>query len=110
MSHQNQRGRPPRRFRNVYVGLAALLMALTALIGSPDASIARAGTAAGALTFSNTPFTLPEGESEPDTSVGPTGTMVIVGPQWLLQLPLGAHLWTGPFGSTPTFRGLVDAD
>jgi len=110
MSHQNQRGRPPRRFRYVYVGLAALLVAFTALIASPVSSIAGAATAPGALSFSNTPFILPEGESEPEISIGPTGTMGIVGLQWLFQLPLGTHLWTGPFGSTPTFRGLVDAD
>lgn len=110
MSHQSQRGRPPRRFRYGHAGLAALLMAFTALIASPVSPAASAATVPGALSFSNTPLLQPEGESEPEISVGPTGTMGIVGLQWLFQLPLGTHLWTGPFGSTPTFRGLVDAD
>jgi hypothetical protein len=38
--------------------------------------------------------------------------MGIIGLQWLGTGSLatyGAHLWTGPFGSTPSFRGLVDS-
>jgi hypothetical protein len=108
MSHQS--GRRLLRRRYYYAGLAVLLAALVALMAGPASPRAGAVTAAGAIRFSNTPFILPEGESEPEISVGPTGTMGIVGLQWLFQLPLGTHLWTGPFGSTPSFRGLVDAD
>ena len=37
--------------------------------------------------------------------------MAITGLQWLFDpAAYGTHLWTGPFGSTPTFRGLLDAD
>jgi hypothetical protein len=75
-------------------------------------STAFASTSIGSFTFTNTPLIQPEGGSEPEISIGTTGTMGIVGLQWLFTgslANLGTHLWTGPFGSTPTFRGLVDA-
>jgi len=35
--------------------------------------------------------------------------MAVSGLQWLFDPDFfGTHLWTGPFGSTPTFRGLFD--
>jgi hypothetical protein len=105
-----QSGKRLLRRRYYYAGLAVLLAAFAALMAGPASPRAVAATTPGSLTFSNTPLLVPEGESEPEVSVGPTGTMGIVGLQWLFQLPLGTHLWTGPFGSTPTFRGLVDAD
>ncbi len=75
------------------------------------AATAIAGTSSGSLTFSNTPLTRPEGESEPEIAIASDGTMAIVGLQWLFTPNFfGTHLWTGPFGSTPTFRGLVDAN
>jgi hypothetical protein len=63
-----------------------------------------------ASTFSNTPLVRPEGDSEPEISIAANGKMAIVGLQWLF-IPnfFGTHLWTGPFGSTPTFQGLIDA-
>lgn len=71
---------------------------------------ASAATTPGSLTFSNTPLLRPEGESEPAISIGSNGTMAITGLQWLFDPTFfGTHLWTGPFGSTPTFRGLIDA-
>jgi hypothetical protein len=69
------------------------------------------GTVNGALAFSNTPLIVPEGDSEPAISLASNGTMAITGLQWLFNPNFfGTHLWTGPFGSTPTFRGLLDAD
>jgi hypothetical protein len=69
-----------------------------------------AGTTIGSLTFSNTPLIRPEGGSEPEISIAVNGTMAIVGLQWLFDPNFfGTHLWTGSFGSTPTFRGLIDA-
>ncbi len=103
-------GKRPLRHRYHYAGLAVLLAAFAAFMANPAAPGANAATTPGALSFSNTPLLQAAGESEPEISVGPTGTMGIVGLQALFQLPLGTHLWTGPFGSTPTFRGLVDAD
>src|SRR5712691_10176512 len=70
-----------------------------------------AATSAGGLTFSNTPLPRPNGNSEPEISIAGNGTMAMVG----LSLGLaadkqfGTNLWTGPFGSTPTFQGIIDA-
>lgn len=66
----------------------------------------------GSLSFTNTPLLRPEGESEPAIAIASNGTMAISGLQWLFDpnLPYGTHLWVGPFGSTPTFQGLLDAD
>jgi hypothetical protein len=72
---------------------------------------ALAATSPGALSFSNTPLLRPEGESEPAISVSADGTLAVTGLQWLFDPSFfGTHLWTGPFGTTPTFRGLVDAN
>src|SRR5262249_51228260 len=50
------------------------------------------------------------GVSEPTIRITSGGTMAISGLQWLFDpFFFGTHLWTGPFGSTPTFRGLTDA-
>src|SRR6266581_5576579 len=87
-----------------------LVAILLALVVVSSTAFANTGTSIGSLTFTNTPLIQPEGESEPEISIGPTGTMGIVGLQWLFTpANLGTHLWTGPFGSKPTFRGLVDA-
>src|SRR5215469_1494732 len=70
-----------------------------------------ASTMAGNLTFSNTPLIRLEGDSEPEISIAANGTMAMVGLQWLFDPAFfGTHLWTGPFGSTPTFQGLLDAE
>jgi hypothetical protein len=60
----------------------------------------------GSLTFTNTPLLRPEGDSEPAISIGPASTMAITGLRWLA---FGTNLWTGPTGSTPTYRGVIDA-
>src|SRR6266436_3056036 len=74
------------------------------------ASLAEAGTTTGSLTFSNAPLLRPEGESEPAISIAGDGTLAVTGLQWLFNPTFfGTHLWSGPFGSTPTFRGLNDA-
>ena len=89
--------------------LAAIILAL---VITSSIAFASGGTTIGQFSFTNTPLIQPEGGSEPELSIGPTGTMGIVGLQWLFTGSLanfGTHLWTGPFGSTPTFRGLVDA-
>jgi hypothetical protein len=83
-----------------------VLMLVAAMVTSVSAA-----TSPGSLTFSNTPLTVPEGESEPAISIAGNGTMAITGLQWLFDpAAYGTHLWTGSFGSTPTFRGLLDAD
>src|SRR5712692_9222970 len=65
-----------------------------------------AGTSPGILTFTNTPLLRPDGNSEPEISIAANGTAAIVGLSWL---NFGTNLWTGPFGSTPTFQGVIDA-
>ncbi len=70
-----------------------------------------ATTSAGRLSFTNTPLLRPDGNSEPEISIASNGTMAMVG----LSLGLapdsqfGTNLWTGPFGSTPTFQGIIDS-
>jgi len=60
--------------------------------------------------FTITPLILPNGTSEPEMSIGLDGTMGIVSLQWLFDPSnFGTDLWTGPFGSTPTFQGVIDA-
>lgn len=62
------------------------------------------------LTFSNTVLTRPEGASEPAVSVALNGTVAVSGLQWLFDPNFfGTHLWTGSFGSTPVFQGLLDS-
>jgi hypothetical protein len=99
-------------------GVSALVLAaaaMTLLAVSTTTTYVSAdqldGTVNGALTFSNTPLIVPEGDSEPAISLASNGTMAITGLQWLFNPNFfGTHLWIGPFGSTPTFRGLLDAD
>lgn len=85
-----------RTFRSLQT---LLLLVLTSLV-------AGAGTVSGNLSFSNDPLLRPEGDSEPAISIGPGSTMAITGLRWL---DFGTNLWTGPTGSVPTFRGVVDA-
>jgi hypothetical protein len=70
------------------------------------ALVAYGSTSSGNLTFTNTALLRPDGNSEPEISIAANGTMGIVGLSWLNP---GTNLWTGPFGSTPTFQGVIDA-
>jgi hypothetical protein len=64
------------------------------------------GTVNGAVSFSNTPLLRDDGASEPAISIHSDGTMAMTALSWLT---FGTPLWSGPFGSTPTFRGIVDS-
>ena len=75
-------------------------------IAVTPALAAFAGTSAGNLSFTNKALTRPDGNSEPEISIAGNSTMAIVALGWL---NFGTSLWTGPFGSTPTFQGLIDA-
>jgi len=60
--------------------------------------------------FALTPLLLTDGSSEPELSIGASGTMAMVSLQWLFDpAAFGTQLWTGPFGSAPTHQGIVDA-
>ena len=83
-----------------------VVLGLIALLCLPAA----ASTTAGALHFSNTPLLRPEGGSEPAITIGANGKMVMTSLQWLFDPTFfGTHVWKGSFGSTPGFKGLVDA-
>ena len=85
-------------------------LVLVFILAALSVSLVSAGTVPGGLTFSNTSLLRPEGDSEPAISIATDGTMAITGLQWLFDPNFyGTHLWTGPFGSIPTFRGLIDA-
>ena len=71
-----------------------------------SALAAFAGTSGGNLGFTNTRLLRPDGNSEPEISIAGNGTMGIVALGWL---NFGTSLWTGPFGATPTFEGVIDA-
>jgi BNR repeat protein len=89
-----------RRFSLISVTVASVAMATA--IGLTLS----AATTTGALSFSNTPLLTADGDSEPALAISPNDTVAITGLSWL---QFGTNLWTGPFGSTPTFRGVVDA-
>jgi putative flavoprotein involved in K+ transport len=98
------------------VRLIASAIALAALVAGAVPMAFRPSTVLAATTpvapsFSNTPLPRPDGDSEPEISIAPDGTLGVIGLRWLWTgswSTQGTHLWTGPFGSTPTFRGLVD--
>src|SRR5512140_535147 len=87
--------------------LAAISLAVALVVTSV---VANAATSLGGLTFTNTPLLRPEGDSEPAITIASNGRMAMTGLQWLFDPNFfGTHLWTGAFGSTPTFQGLIDA-
>jgi hypothetical protein len=74
------------------------------------AMVAGSALSAGPLQFTNTTLLRPNGNSEPEISISSNGTMAIVGLQWLFDSSsFGTNLWTGPFGMTPQFQGVIDA-
>ncbi len=70
-----------------------------------------ASTSIGSLSFTNTPLLRPDGNSEPEISIAANGKMAMVGLSLGLapDMQFGTNLWTGPFGATPGFRGIIDA-
>jgi hypothetical protein len=72
-------------------------------------SVPEFATSPGSLTFTNTPLLRPGSfSSEPAISIAGNGTMAITSLQFGTA-EFGTGLWTGAFGSTPPFRGIVDA-
>jgi len=67
-------------------------------------------TSIGGLNFTNTLLFQPDGDSEPEISIAANGTMAMVGLSLGLasDMQFGTNLWTGPFGATPTFQGIID--
>jgi len=92
-------------FRTLQSTRYALILFVIVLVAGVVAQRSRMA-AATTLTFTNTPLVTPDGNSEPAITIAPNGTMALTGLSWL---EFGTNLWTGPFGSTPTLRGKVDA-
>ena len=87
-----------------------ILLVVILVVLTLSAVSAPAGTISGSLTFSNSALLRPEGESEPAIGIASDGTMAVTGLQWLFDPNFfGTRLWVGPFGSTPTFDGLLDS-
>jgi hypothetical protein len=89
----------------VFAAAAMTLLALT----TPTTYVSADqldGTVNGVVSFSNTPLLRDDGASEPAISIHTNGTMAMTALSWLT---FGTPLWSGPFGSTPTFRGVVDS-
>lgn len=86
-----------RRTLKVVTALAILTIAIW--------SVAAKAQGDPALTFTDTPLLLPIGTSEPEIALH-DGFMAIVSLSWLTID--GTQLWTGNFGSTPTWQGPID--
>jgi hypothetical protein len=86
-----------------WLGAILGVMVLAALVTFGSTSI-------GSLNFSNTVLPNPEGDSEPEISIAANGTMGMVALSLGLasDMQFGTNLWTGPFGATPTFQGVID--
>jgi len=87
-----------------------ILLLMILVVATLSAVSALTGTVPGSLSFSNNALLRPEGESEPAIGIASDGTMAVTGLQWLFDPNFfGTHLWVGPFGSAPTFEGLLDS-
>src|SRR5436309_15295339 len=68
--------------------------------------VAAHGTKSTGLSFTNIPLLRPDGNSEPELSIGADGTVVYVGLSWT---QLFTNTWKGSFGQTPVVQGTIDA-
>jgi len=85
--------------------ITSAIVTLSLVVGLPSRT-----NAVPPSGFTITPLVLPNGSSEPEISIGLDGTTGMVSLQWLFDPSnFGTDLWTGPFGSTPTFQGVIDA-
>src|SRR2546421_3503807 len=90
--------------------VGAILISTALVTLSVAVKVPAKPSAAPKSAFTITPLILPNGTSEPEISIGLDGTMGMVSLQWLFDPSnFGTDLWTGPFGSTPTFQGVIDA-
>ncbi len=82
-----------------------LLSSLVLLFVAQSGSGSPAATAR-TLSFTNTPLLRPDGDSEPAISIAANGQMALSGLSWI---NFGTNYWTGAFGSTPTYQGVIDS-
>ena len=81
--------------------------AAIAMVVLVSVAVALAATAPGSLTFSNTLLLQKNGSSENEIAINSGGFMAMSSLGWLS--PFGSDLWSGDFGATPTFQGVMDA-
>src|SRR5260370_27711641 len=90
--------------------IAGIMMTTAIVIVLLAVMVPARTSAAPKSAFTITPLLLPNGTSEPEISIGLDGTMGMVSLQWLFDPSnFGTDLWTGSFGSTPIFQGVIDA-
>jgi hypothetical protein len=65
------------------------------------------GAKTTSLSFTNIPLLRPDGNSEPELSIGPDGTIVYVALSWTQFF---TNTWKGGFGQVPAFQGAIDAN
>jgi hypothetical protein len=79
----------------------AITIITIALILTLAIPVAAHGTKTTSLSFTNTPLIRPDGNSEPELSIGPDGTTVYVALSWTQFF---TNTWTGGFGRVPVFQ------
>src|SRR6266571_4499492 len=57
-------------------------------------------------TFTNIVLLRPDGNSEPELSIGQNGQVALVALSWTL---FQTNAWEGTFGQTPVFQGAIDS-
>ncbi len=82
----------------ILLSIALILMASTSILVH--------GAKTTGPTFTNISLVRPDGDSEPELSVGKDGTVVFVALSWTL---FQTNLWKGNFGQVPAFQGPIDA-
>src|SRR5947199_10260473 len=78
-----------------------------ALILTLAIPVAVHGAKTTSLSFTNIPLLRPDGNSEPELSIGPDGTTVYVALSWTQFF---TNTWKGSFGQVPVFQGTIDGD
>ncbi len=78
-----------------------------ALILTLAIPVAVHGAKTTSLSFTNIPLLRPDGNSEPELSIGPDGTTVYVALSWTQFF---TNTWKAGFGQAPVFQGTIDAN
>ncbi len=78
-----------------------------ALILTLAIPVAVHGAKTTSLSFTNIPLLRPDGNSEPELSIGPDGTTVYVALSWTQFF---TNTWKAGFGRAPVFQGTIDAN
>ena len=78
----------------------AITIITIALILTLAIPVATHGAKSTSLSFTNIPLLRPDGNSEPELSIGPDGTIVYVALSWTQFF---TNTWKGGFGQVPVF-------